>query len=193
MRQSIIRVALLASIFAVHVSHAESPTTAPAGPLSFTVKNIEGKDVDLSAYRGQVVMIVNVASKCGLTKQYDQLGAMYKARHGEGLTILGFPANDFNGQEPGSDEEIAEFCRAKYDITFPMFSKISVKGPEKAPLYKFLTEKETAGEFAGEIGWNFTKFLIGRDGKIVARFESRVKPDAPEVTEAIDRALAAKV
>lgn len=171
---------------------APTSTTQPAGPLSFTMKDIDGKEVDLSSYKGSVVMIVNVASKCGLTKQYAGLEALYRKYKDQGFIVIGFPANNFGGQEPGSDEDIATFCSTKYDVTFPMFSKISVKGDDKAPLYKNLTEKETAGEFAGEIGWNFTKFLVDRNGQIMARFESKTSPDNAKVAEAIETAIAAK-
>ncbi len=156
------------------------------------MKDIDGKEVDLSSYKGSVVMIVNVASKCGLTKQYAGLEALYRKYKDQGFIVIGFPANNFGGQEPGSDEDIATFCSTKYDVTFPMFSKISVKGDDKAPLYKNLTEKETAGEFAGEIGWNFTKFLVDRNGQIMARFESKTSPDNAKVAEAIETAIAAK-
>lgn len=172
-----------------------APTTAPAAtasPLDFTVRDIDGKDVKLADYRGKVVMIVNVASKCGLTPQYEALEKLYESKKADGLVVLGFPANNFNGQEPGTEAEIKAFCTGKYDVSFPMFSKLSVKGDDKAPLYKFLTEPATAGPFAGEIGWNFTKFIVGRDGKLAARFASKITPNDPSVVAAIDQALAAK-
>src|SRR5215469_13450747 len=133
---------------------AVSRDAKPASPLDFTVQDINGKDVNLSQYKGKVVMIVNVASKCGYTPQYEQLEAVYKKYADKGLMILGFPANNFMGQEPGTNQQIQEFCTSKYGVTFPMMSKISVVGTDKAPLYQFLTEKQTAGDFAGEIGWN---------------------------------------
>lgn len=160
------------------------------GPLDFTVKDIDGNDVALSKYQGDVVMIVNVASKCGLTPQYEALQAVYTKYSGQGFTVLGFPANDFMRQEPGTNEEIKFFCTSKYNVTFPMFSKISVKGDDKAPLYQFLTGEESNGEFAGDINWNFEKFLVGRDGKVIARFSPKTAPDAEEVTAAIEKALA---
>ncbi|MDQ1610107.1 MAG: glutathione peroxidase [Pyrinomonadaceae bacterium] len=155
----------------------------------FTLKNSKGKDVKLEEFRGQVVMLVNVASKCGYTPQYEGLQKIYERYKGQGFTILGFPANNFGAQEPGTDEEIQEFCRLNYGVTFPVFSKISVKGDDKHPLYKYLTEKESNPEFAGEIKWNFNKFLVGRDGRILARFDSGDKPEDAKVTQAIEQAL----
>lgn len=163
-----------------------------ASPLDFTMKDIDGNDVPLSNYKGKVLLFVNTASKCGLTPQYEQLVAL-KNKYGEqGFEILGFPANNFMGQEPGSDSEIKVFCQTKYSVNFPMFSKISVKGKDIHPLYKFLTDKETDPKFPGDIGWNFEKFLIGRDGQVINRFSPRTKPDAEDVTKAIEEALAAK-
>lgn len=164
----------------------------PAGPLDFAVKTIDGKQQDLSAYKGKVVMIVNVASKCGYTPQYEQLEAIYKQYADRGFVILGFPANNFNHQEPGTNQEIKQFCSSKYSVTFPMMAKISVVGADKAPLYQYLTAKQTAGDFAGEIGWNFTKFLVDRNGNLIARYNSRVKPDDPQVTQEIEKALDAQ-
>ncbi len=171
---------------------AVSKDGKPASPLDFTVQDINGKDTNLSQYKGKVVMIVNVASKCGYTPQYEQLEAVYKKYADKGFVILGFPANNFNGQEPGTNEEIQTFCKSKFGVTFPMMSKISVLGPDKAPLYQFLTEKPTAGDFAGEIGWNFNKFIVDRNGNLIARYNSKVKPDDKMVTEEIEKALAAK-
>src|SRR4030095_9394637 len=148
----------------------------------FTLKSIDGKTTPLANYKGKVVMIVNVASRCGYTPQYTQLEAVYAKYKDQGLVILGFPANNFMGQEPGTDEEIKTFCSTKYNVTFPLFSKISVKGEDKAPLYQFLTDAKTNPTAAGEIKWNFTKFLIGKDGKVIARYESAVKPEGPEIT-----------
>jgi glutathione peroxidase len=155
----------------------------------FTLKNSKGKDVKLEEFRGQVVMLVNVASKCGYTPQYEGLQKIYERYKGQGFTILGFPANNFGAQEPGTNEEIQEFCRINYGVTFPVFSKISVKGDDKHPLYKYLTERETNPEFAGEIKWNFNKFLVGRDARILARFDSADKPEDAKVTQAIEQAL----
>ena len=159
-------------------------------PLSYTVKDIDGHDVDLATYRGKVVMIVNVASKCGFTPQYAALEAIYKKYKDQGFVILGFPSNDFLWQEPGTNEEIKSFCSLKYNVTFDMFSKVSVKGKDAAPLYKDLTSKETNGPFGGSIKWNFTKFLIARDGVVAARFGSATTPDDPEVIRAIENELA---
>lgn len=181
---------LLLCIGPMTVRGDSTPTTKPASALDHVVKDIDGKDVDLSAFKGKVVLIVNVASKCGYTKQYAGLEKLYETHKDAGLVLIGFPANNFNGQEPGTDAEIKSFCSLTYGVTFPMMSKISVKGDDKAPIYQFLTEPETAGEFAGEIGWNFTKFLLGRDGKIAARFGSKVAPESPELVEAIEKALA---
>jgi glutathione peroxidase len=158
-----------------------------ASPLTGTVKKIDGKDVDLSAYKGKVVLIVNVASRCGYTGQYAGLQKLYDAYKDKGLVVLGFPANEFGAQEPGTDAEIATFCSSKYGVTFDMFSKIVVKGANKAPLYKALTEGATP---AGEVGWNFEKFLIGRDGKIVGRYKSGVAPDDAKLKGVIEAELA---
>lgn len=158
----------------------------------FTMKNIDGKDVKLSDYRGQVLMLVNTASQCGLTPQYKGLQAIYQKYQAQGFTILGFPANNFGGQEPGSNEEIKEFCTMKFKVSFPMFAKISVKGADQHPLYQFLTSKESNPQFGGEIGWNFNKFLIGKSGEIIGRFNPQVDPESPEVAAAIERAIAVK-
>jgi glutathione peroxidase len=155
----------------------------------FTLKDSKGRDVKLDEFRGRVVMLVNVASKCGYTPQYEGLQKIYERYREQGFTILGFPANNFGAQEPGTNEEIQEFCRINYGVTFPVFSKISVKGDDKHPLYKYLTERETNPEFAGEIKWNFNKFLVGRDGRILARFDSGDKPEDAKVTQAIEQAL----
>jgi glutathione peroxidase len=167
-------------------------TTRPASPLDFVVKDIDGKDVNLSAYRGKVVMIVNVASKCGFTPQYTALEALFKKYADQGFVIIGFPADNFGHQEPGSDSEIKTFCTSKFDVTFPMMSKISVKGDDQAPLYKFLTEQATAGQFKGTIAWNFTKFIIDRNGNIIGRFASATTPNDPAVVTLVEKAIAAK-
>ena len=161
----------------------------PAGPLDFVVKDIHGQDVKLSEYKGKVVLIVNVASKCGFTPQYEALEAVYKKYADKGFVILGFPANDFYKQEPGSDEEIETFCKSKFGVTFPMMSKIVVRGDGQDPLYKFLTGKDTAGDFAGPIGWNFNKFIVDRNGNVIARYNSKSTPDSPEVINEIESAL----
>jgi glutathione peroxidase len=154
------------------------------------LKDIDGKDATLKPYAGKVLLVVNVASKCGYTPQYTALEAVYKKYQDQGLVVCGFPCNQFGAQEPGTDAEIKEFCTSKYDVTFPMFDKLEVNGANRHPLYVALAGD--ASPFPGNIKWNFTKFLIGRDGKIVNRFDSKVKPDSPEVTQAIEAALAAK-
>ncbi len=169
----------------------QEKTETPA-VLNFTMDNIEGNPVSLASYQGKAILMINVASKCGHTKQYAGLEAMYKKYKDQGLVILGFPANNFGGQEPGSDEEIATFCKKNYGVTFPLFSKISVKGEDKAPLYKFLTEEETNPGLSGEVKWNFEKFLIGRDGKVIARFASKVQPDSEELVSAVEKTLTGK-
>jgi len=154
------------------------------------VKDIDGKDTTLKAYKGKVVLIVNVASKCGLTPQYKALEAVHEKYKDKGFAVLGFPCNQFGGQEPGTNEEIKEFCSSKYHVTFPLFDKIDVNGPKRHPLYKELAG--TQSPYPGDIEWNFGKFLIGRDGKIIKRFSPKTTPDSTEVTEAIEAALAAK-
>ena len=158
----------------------------------FTVKDIDGGDVSLATFKGKVVMIVNVASKCGFTGQYAGLQALYEKHKDRGLVILGFPANDFLWQEPGSDSEIKQFCTLEYGVTFPMFAKIHVRGSRQHPLYAYLTDKRTNPQLGGRITWNFNKFLVGRDGQIVARFGSRTKPGSAGVVAAIEKALAAE-
>ena len=166
--------------------------TVPASPLEFKVQDIAGKEVDLQQYKGKVVLIVNVASKCGLTKQYTALQALHEKYKDQGLAILGFPANNFGGQEPGTNEEIQQFCSSRFHVSFDMFAKVSVKGDDIAPLFQWLTSEETNKGHAGEIAWNFNKFLVGRDGKVIERFEPRTAPDEEAVTKAIEAALAAK-
>jgi glutathione peroxidase len=164
--------------------------------LNFKMKKLDGKEADLSKYQGKVVLMVNVASQCGLTPQYKPLEELHEKYSEKGLAVLGFPANEFGSQEPGTDEEISTFCTSKYGVKFDMFSKVVVKkldnGPEPCPLYKYLTSKETDPKFAGDITWNFEKFLIGRNGEIVKRFAPKVKPDSEEVTKAIEEELAKK-
>ncbi|MDP8269100.1 MAG: glutathione peroxidase [Candidatus Tenebribacter davisii] len=155
----------------------------------FIMEDISGNEVKLEGYKGKVILIVNTASKCGFTYQYEGLEKLYETYKDSGLVILGFPANNFLKQEPGSDEEIATFCRLNYGVTFPMFSKISVKGKDIHPLYDYLTSKESDHEFGGKISWNFNKFLISRDGKIINRFGSKVKPGSDEIVKAIEGAL----
>jgi glutathione peroxidase len=153
----------------------------------FSLPSIDGAPAPLSAYKGKVVLIVNVASQCGYTPQYAGLEKLYEKYKEHGFVILGFPANNFGAQEPGTNEEIKTFCSRNYNVKFPMYSKISVSGGDKAPLYQFLT-----GANGGEIKWNFTKFLVGGDGKVIARFESAVTPDSPELVGAVEKALRSK-
>ena len=154
------------------------------------LKDIDGKAATLKPYQGRVMLVVNVASKCGYTPQYAGLETIHQKYAKQGLAVLGFPCNQFGGQEPGTAEEIKQFCTSKYNVTFPMFDKLDVNGDKRHPLYVILAGKDSP--FPGDIKWNFNKFLIGRDGKILKRFDSKVKPDAPELTEAIEAALAAK-
>lgn len=167
-------------------------STAMAGSLyDIPLKDINGKATSLKDYQGKAVLIVNVASKCGYTKQYKPLEATYRKYQDKGLVVLGVPSNDFGGQEPGSADEIKSFCKTNFDVTFPLLEKAGVKsGPTQSPLYAALSGKDAA--FPGDVKWNFGKFLLGRDGKVVARFDSGDEPDSPKVTKAIEAALAAK-
>jgi glutathione peroxidase len=155
----------------------------------FTISSIDGQQVSLDSYKGKVVLLVNVASKCGFTPQYAGLESVYEKYKDRGLVIVGIPANNFAQQEPGTNEEIKTFCSRKYNVSFPMMSKVSVKGDDQTPLYHFLTDTSTDPQFAGDIKWNFTKFLFDRNGKPVARFEPATTPDSPQVTSAIESAL----
>jgi glutathione peroxidase len=161
---------------------------AAASIYDFSLPSIDGKSMPLSSFKGKVVMMVNVASKCGYTPQYSALEAIYEKYKDRGFVILGFPANNFGGQEPGTNEEIKTFCSTRYQVTFPMYAKVSVKGEDATPLYQYIT-KDANPSVAGEIKWNFTKFLVDRSGKVVQRFEPAVKPDSPEVTAAIEKLL----
>ena len=156
---------------------------------TFALKSIDGKEVNLSQYRGKALLLVNVASQCGYTPQYEGLQKIYSKYKDRGLVVLGFPANNFGAQEPGSDEEIKTFCSTRYNVTFPMFSKISVKGPDQHPLYQYLTNAATNPKFAGEIKWNFNKFLVDKQGNIAARFDSKEAPESETVVGAIEKAL----
>jgi glutathione peroxidase len=169
-------------------------TVAMAGEKSiydYTMNSIDGESASLSKYQGKVVLLVNVASRCGFTPQYTALEKVYEKYKDRGFVIVGIPANNFGGQEPGSNQEIKTFCSTKYSVTFPMMAKVSVKGRDKTPLYQFLTDKSANPQIGGEIQWNFTKFLIGADGHPVARFEPDVTPDSPQVTAAIEKEIAA--
>ncbi|HXM99365.1 MAG TPA: glutathione peroxidase [Candidatus Dormibacteraeota bacterium] len=159
--------------------------------FDYALNSIDGQPAPLSAYKGKVILLVNVASRCGFTPQYTALEAVYEKYKDQGFTIIGIPANNFGSQEPGSNQEIKTFCSSKYHVTFPMMSKVSVKGDDKTPLYTFLTDKSANPGTGGEIEWNFTKFLVGPNGRVIERFKSEVTPDSPEVTAAIEKALAA--
>jgi glutathione peroxidase len=167
----------------------DGETMSEKSVLDFTLKSIDGDDVKLDTYRDKVLLLVNVASKCGYTPQYKGLESIYEKYKEQGLVVMGFPANNFFWQEPGTNEEIKTFCQTKYNVTFPMFAKISVKGSKIHPLYKFLTSKETNPDFSGSISWNFNKFLVDRAGKVVARFSSDDKPEGEKVVQAIELAL----
>lgn len=156
---------------------------AASNIYDFTPKSIDGAPAPLSAYKGKATLIVNVASKCGYTPQYAGLESLYEKYKDKGLVLLGFPANNFGAQEPGSDAEIKTFCSTRYNVTFPMFSKISVAGSDKDPLYQYLTSS------AGDVKWNFTKFLVGKDGKVIRKFDSAVAPDSAELVSAVEAAL----
>jgi glutathione peroxidase len=172
--------------------YPKETTAAVPASLKFTMKDIDGKPVNLGRYAGEVLLVTNVASKCGNTPQYAALQKLYDKYKEKGFTVLGFPANEFGGQEPGTEKEIKEFCTSTYKVTFPMFSKVVVKGEGQAPLYKYLTSKETNPKFGGDIEWNFAKFLVNRKGEVIARIPARTSPDSPEVVALIEKALAAK-
>lgn len=155
----------------------------------FTLNSIDGQPASLAQFKGKVVLIVNVASKCGYTPQYEGLEALYRTYKDRGFVVLGFPANNFLWQESGTNEEIKAFCTRKYSVTFPMFAKVSVKGRDKTPLYQFLTDKKANPATGGEIGWNFNKFLIDKNGRVIARFGSSAKPQSAEIASAIEKAL----
>ena len=182
-------VALILIALALAAGIPGCKSSGPGGALNFTMRTIDGEEQSLPPYCGKAVLIVNVASRCGLTPQYEALQQVYETYHAQGLEILGFPANNFKGQEPGSDSDIKVFCSATYGVTFPLFSKISVAGEDIHPLYRFLTDEKTNPGFGGAIQWNFTKFLLDRKGQVVARFEPKVKPDSEEMTRAIENAL----
>jgi glutathione peroxidase len=177
--------ALACALLAMTSLHA-----ADSSLYTIPLKDIDGKDTSLKAYAGKALLIVNVASKCGFTPQYEGLEALSRKYKDAGLMVLGFPCNDFGAQEPGTNAEIKKFCTSKFDVSFPMFDKLHVKGPDQHPLYTALSGKDAP--FPGDVKWNFGKFLISRDGKILARFDSDVKPDSTELTGAVEKALAAK-
>jgi glutathione peroxidase len=177
--------AVLLALFAGAQNKPTGSNNVPAA-LNYTMNSLDGKAVDLSKYQGRVVLMVNVASECGFTPQYEGLQALHKQYAAKGLSILGFPANEFGAQEPGSNAEIAQFCKQNYGVEFDMFSKIVVKGPGQAPLYRYLTSHP---KFRGDVAWNFEKFLIGRNGEVIGRFRSEVEPQSREMVSAIETAL----
>jgi len=175
----------------MHLAVLLAVTLASGGtPMSvhdFKVKTIDGKEASLADYRGKTLLIVNTASQCGYTPQYAGLEALYEKYRDRGFTVLGFPSNDFGAQEPGTNAEIKTFCELRYRTTFPLFSKIPVKGPAADPLYRYLTG--LPGKQGGEVTWNFNKFLVGPDGKVIEHFDSKVDPMSPELTAKIEKAL----
>jgi glutathione peroxidase len=180
---------LCSSLIAEEAKETVKKSKEARSVLSFKLKSLDGKDVELSKYQGKVLLIVNVASECGLTPQYDQLQALHEQYADKGLAVLGFPCNQFGAQEPGSAAEIQQFCQKNYGVKFDMFEKIDVNGEEAAKLYKYLTAQETKPKGAGKVGWNFEKFVIDSDGKVQARFDSNTSPDAPEVVEVLEKLL----
>ena len=182
--------ALLASIAMVAVAFGAVVAAGASGSsvYDFTLPSIDGDATPLSNYKGKVVLLVNVASRCGFTPQYSALESLYEKYKDQGFVILGFPANNFGAQEPGTNAEIKTFCSTKYSVTFPMFGKVSVKGDDTTPLYKYLTTTANPS-VAGDIKWNFTKFLVNRNGEVVERFEPPVKPDSPEMMAAVEKLL----
>jgi glutathione peroxidase len=163
-------------------------TFAASNLYNFILPNIDGKPMPLANFKGKVILVVNVASQCGFTPQYSALEAVYEKYKDQGFVIVGFPANNFGQQEPGTNEEIKTFCSRKYSVTFPLYSKVSVKGDNQTPLYQYLT-KDTPPSIAGDIKWNFTKFLVDRNGNVVQRFEPKVTPDSPAVVSAVEKLL----
>ena len=183
-----IAMASLLVLGAVAVAADKKDKDVPA-VLDFEMESLEGEEVNLADYEGKVVLIVNVASKCGATPQYEALEDLNRKYKDKGLVVLGFPCNQFGKQEPGTAKEIREFCESTYDVTFDMFAKIDVNGEDAAPLYKYLTSEETNPDHAGKINWNFEKFLISRDGEVVARFKTAIAPDTEDVVKAIEGEL----
>jgi glutathione peroxidase len=166
---------------------AQTALAAP-GIYNYTLPSLDGEPMPLANFKGKVILMVNVASRCGFTPQYAGLEALYEKYKDQGFIILGFPANNFGGQEPGTNQEIKTFCSTKYSVTFPIYSKVSVKGADQTPLYQYLT-KQADPTHSGDIKWNFTKFLVDRQGKVIERFEPATKPDSPEVVSAVEKLL----
>ena len=185
---------LFALATCVGCAYAEDKPKEPklASPLDYKLKDINDKEVDLAQYKGKVVLIVNVASECGYTPQYKGLQELHEAYKDQGVVVIGIPANEFGRQEPGSNADILKFCQNSYKVTFPMMAKVVVKGTGKTPLYEYLTGKDSNPDFAGEVGWNFEKFLIGKSGKVVGRYKSSVEPMSEAIVGAIKKELEAK-
>jgi len=179
---------LLVPAYAASAVAAENSKDVPP-VLQFKTKSLDGKDVDLAQYKGKVLLIVNTASKCGFTPQYKDLEALHEKYSAEGLAVLGFPCNQFGQQEKGTPQQIRDFCTSKYKVSFDLFEKINVNGKDRAPIYKWLTSEEATPADPGPVSWNFEKFLIGRDGQVIARFRSLVRPSDPKVVGAIETAL----
>jgi glutathione peroxidase len=178
-------------ITSIGLGAALTASAVAASLQSIPLKDLEGKDTTLGAYKGKVLLIVNVASKCGYTRQYKPLEEVYRKYKDQGLVVIGIPSNDFGAQEPGTPDEIKAFCKSKFDVTFPLMEKVQVKsGGGQHPLYAALTGQDSP--FPGDVKWNFGKFLVGRDGKILARFQSADEPDSAALKKAIEAALAAK-
>src|SRR5438105_1234208 len=184
-------VAIVAAAGVIARAADKGDVKVPAA-LNFTMNDITGKPVALSQYQGKVVLLVNVASRCGYTPQYKGLEGLYEKYGKDGLVIIGVPANEFGKQEPGSNKEIADFCKKNYGVTFPMLAKVVVKGAGQCDLYKYLTSKDSDPKFGGPVKWNFTKFLVGRNGEIAGRFEPAVEPESEELTKAVEAELAKK-
>ena len=192
MHQTLLSVILTSVLGSTSLTGVGTSSKDAGSIYDFTMKTIDGKELPLSHYKRKVVLIVNVASQCGFTPQYKGLEALYRKYKDQGFIILGFPANNFGQQEPGTDAEIRTFCTSKYDVTFDMFSKISVKGSDQHPLYRFLTSPTSDPKFSGDVKWNFQKYLIDRNGNIVGKYLSAVEPLSAEVTSAIERELKEK-
>lgn len=192
LRPGFAAIAALIALSPAAIVSAQNSARKPTSVLDFHVKDIDGKDVDLASYKGKVLLIVNTASQCGYTPQYKDLQAIYEKYKDQGFEVLAFPANEFGAQEPGDNPQIKEFCSTRYKVGFPLFSKIVVAGSGIHPLYAFLTSEETNPKFAGKIPWNFTKFLVDKHGKVIARFQPADKPSSEKVTGEIEKALAEK-
>ncbi len=181
---SVIRVYFVLTVVILMANAAFAASTV----YNFSLPSIEGKPMPLSDFKGKVILMVNVASQCGYTPQYTALESLYEKYKDQGFVIVGFPANNFGAQEPGTNEEIKTFCSRKYSVKFPLYSKISVKGADQAPLYQYLTQQKDPS-LGGEIKWNFTKFLVDRDGHVVQRFEPAVTPDSKDIVDAVEKLL----